>query len=269
MTRLLILALLAFSHSTFGKEIPPFLSDWVPTTKQLTEEEWYAANNDGTTWDVYLEGEHVKVKPFDFAKQEEPISLKLQDGTLISDEQGEFGAAVFWESKKGRTKLSEDHIRQFIQLGTRVFAISGLAHLGTDYGDFLELKRKGNGWRISRIAKLKDEPQKAVRESQTSLLVLTYSSLTRVSLDGSTKLIVQKGDWDGLIPRTLVMDGKGFAYVGFSQRVAKVELSTGKVVYLVPYAEIFENDLKRHKEKRLERILDSTQPPYRPTDDSK
>jgi len=250
MSRLLLIALLAMSYPAFGREIPASLSQWIPTAKKLSQDEWYAANNGGTTWDVYLEGEKVKIRRYDFGR-ETGATLKLDDGRLISDNRGEFGAAVIWESNEGRkSAISKQHIEQFIQLGTRVLAISGIAHLDTNIGEVVELKREASGWSVSRIAKLNDAPIKAIRESETSLLVLTYSTLSRVTLDGKTKVIVTKGDWDGLIPRSLIMDGKGFAYVGFSQRVAKVELKTGKVIYLIPYPEIFAEDLKTHKERR-------------------
>ena len=249
MNRRLLIALFAIGHSAFGGKVPASLSQWIPTAKKLSQDEWFAANNEGTTWDVYLEGEDVKIRPYEFGR-ETGASLKLRDGYLISDNRGEFGATLLWELNDGRkSKISEHPIEQFIQLDTRVFAISGLAHLDTNIGEVVELKRKASGWRVSRIAKLKDAPIKAIRETKTSLLVLTYSSLSQVSLDGRTKLIVPKGEWDGLIPRSLIMDKKGFAYVGFSQRVAKVELKTGKVVYLIPYPDIFAEDLKTYQRR--------------------
>jgi hypothetical protein len=237
-------------HSVFGKENPASLSQWIPTKKKLSEDEWYAANNDGTTWDVYLEGEEVKIRRYNF-DSETDAALKMRDGSLVSENRGEFGAAVFWDSNEGkRSKISGHHIEQFIQLGTRTLALSGLAHGDSNIGEVLEFKREVDGWIVSRIAELKDAPIKAIRESESSLLVLTYSSLSRVTLAGKTKLIVTKGEWDGLIPRSLIMDGKGFAYVGFRQRVAKVELKTGKVIYLIPYPEIFSEALKLHNERR-------------------
>ncbi|HVF73203.1 MAG TPA: hypothetical protein VM940_16495 [Chthoniobacterales bacterium] len=249
MNRLLITALLMVGGPAFGGKVPASLSEWVATEKKLTQDEWFAANNHGTTWDVYLEKDQVKVRPYKFGR-DTGASLKLSDGCLVSDNRGEFGATLFWKSNDGRkAKLSEDPIEQFIQVDSRILAISGLAHGGTNEGEVLELKRKGGDWKISRIAKLKDAPIKAIREAKTRLLVLTYSSLSRVSLDGGTKRIVPKGDWDGLIPRSLVMDGKGFAYVGFSQRVAKVDLKTGNVIYLVPSSEIFAEDLKTYKKR--------------------
>jgi hypothetical protein len=246
----LLVALVAMTYSALGKEIPTSLSRWTPTAKRLSKDEWYAANVNGTTWDVYLEGKDVKVRPYDFAR-ERPSSLELRDGRLISANRGEFGAAVFWAPNKGRRiTISEDPVEQFIQLVPRIFAISGLAHMGLNFGEVLEFKRKASAWKVSRIAKLKDAPIKAIRENETNLLVLTYSSLSRVSLAGRTTLIVGHGEWDGLIPRSLAMDEKGFAYVGFRQRVGKVELKTGKVTYFIPYPEIFAEDLNARNERR-------------------
>lgn len=245
ITRLLLVILLAISYSTFGEEIPASISQWSPTSKKLTQDELLAANNIGTTWEVFLEGEEVKIRPYD-SSTEADASLKLRDGRLISENRGEFGAAVYWESNDGKkSKISEHPIEQFIQLDARVFAISG--SIPGDIGEVVELNRTPGGWSVSRLAELKDTPIKVIKESETSLLVLTYSSLSRVWLKGKTEIIVPKGEWKGLSPRSLIMDGKGFAYVGFNQRVAKVELKTGKVIYLVPYPEIFADDLKRNK----------------------
>jgi hypothetical protein len=247
---LLIFLVCSWSMVVGGKEVPSSLSQWLPTQTVL-EGNWLAANNCGTTWDVYLDAGIVKVRPYEHCGSSNLRGLlKFADGNLYSENKGEWGTKVYWRPTTGKDEqISDIPVEQFIKMGKRFFAIAGLAHMGTNSGEVLEVKRTQSGWIFSRLAELIDAPLQIIPETDSTMLVLTYSSLSRIGLDGSSKLLVYHGDWDGLIPRSLLIDGKGFAYVGFTQRVAKVNLKTGNTVYLIPYPEIFEEDMKKYNEK--------------------
>lgn len=250
MKYLLPVLLFTWSMVASGKDAPLDLSQWLPTKVVPKKDMRFAANNCGTTWDVFLDAGIVKVRPYDDRGASNPGEiLKLADGELYSENRGEWGTKVYWTPNTGkREQISNHQIKQFIKMGQRIFAVAGIAHMGTNIGEVLEVKRSSSDWTFQRLAELKDAPMLVIPETASTMLVLTYSSLSRIGLDGSSKLIVSDGEWDGLIPRSLVIDGKGFAYVGFKQRVAKVDLKTGNTVYLIPYPEIFDEDLKKYKD---------------------
>jgi len=228
-----------------GRDAPPEVSKWIVTSKQLRAGTplWYAANHVGTPWEFYKSGTVIKVRRY--ARSDAPAIFQADRGKLVSYDHGEFGSQVYWAPDKGvRVLLSKDHVREFFAVSGRIMAISGIAHMGKNIGEVLQFSPDGESWKISRLCSLPDEPQVAVQETAATFLVLTYSALCRVSSDGTLKILVASAQWDGLQPRSLVVGEDGFAYVGFSQRVAKVNLKTGKTIYLVPYAEIFEDDLK-------------------------
>lgn len=237
---------MTITQTCLCKEIPSELSKWLPTLESYSapDPKFYAGNSFGTSWDVYLTQKGPKVRRF-----VEPLKsnrrLRLKNGVLSADHLGEFGSRVIWKPIYGRDETySNTFISEFVVLSGRIFGLSGLAHMDANWGMVVELNRKDTSWRIANFARLKDAPILAVKESAESMLVLTYSSLTRVSINGRIKQIVTNGKWDALCPRSLVTDGR-HAFVGFQQRVAKVDLETREVTYYIPYPEVFEDDLKK------------------------
>lgn len=227
------------------REIPSDLSNWIVTNENIgfSTSNYYAANRVGTVWEVYKKDKVLKVREY-FRGDADPM-IKVSGGKLSCNNRGEFGSTVYWEPDgDSKVELTHDHVRQFLTLSSQVFAVSGIAHMGTNIGEVLKFDRVKDVWKISQICKLPDEPQIIVPETAEAFLVLTYSGLCRVSVKGWIQLIVISAPWTGLHPRSLVIGEDGFAYVGFSQRVAKINLKTGDATYLIPHKEIFEDDLK-------------------------
>ncbi|WP_395751200.1 hypothetical protein [Prosthecobacter sp.] len=225
--------------------IPEKVSDWIPTDIDFAAMHPFygAANRVGTVWDVYKSAGNVKVRKNAW-KQDYP-SIEVAGGKLLCANDGEFGSTVFWQPGKAeKVAISHDQVQEFFSVSDHIYALSGIAHGGTNVGEVLSFVRAEKTWAISRLCKLADEPQVAVPETTKTFLVLTYSSLCRVSIDGWIQLLVVSARWNGLHPRSLVVGDDGFAYVGFSQRIAKVDLKTGDTTYLIPYEGIFEDDVK-------------------------
>jgi hypothetical protein len=245
--QLIVLVLLTVFSASIGAEsnVPEKVSDWIPTDTVFGSMHplWEAANRVGTVWDVYKSVGIIKVRKF--VRKDGYPAVEVAGGKLLCENNGEFGSTVFWQPDGAeRIAVSHDHVQHFFSISNRLYAISGIAHAGTNDGEVLSFVRAGNTWAASRLCKLVDEPQVAVPETTKTFLVLTYTGLCRVSLDGWIQLLVVSAEWSGLHPRSLVVGDDGFAYVGFSQRIAKVDLKTGNTTYLVPYEGIFENDLK-------------------------
>ena len=227
------------------KTFPEDISKWVTTTASFAGSHpmWFAANRVGAIWEVYKDGKSIKVRRYD--KRRNNLEIKFKDGILVSKNMGEFGASVMWQPTTGAAvEISKYPVKHFFEFSGNLYAFSGIAHMGTNIGQVLRFSREKDTWKIDLLCKLVDEPQLVVIESEKTCLILTYSGLCRVSTDGWIQLLVVSAEWEGLHPRSLVIGDDGFAYVGFSQRVAKVHLISGDTTYLVPYTEIFDEDLK-------------------------
>ncbi|MCB1086717.1 MAG: hypothetical protein KDM63_06705 [Verrucomicrobiae bacterium] len=235
--------------------VPENISAWIETEASFVEGHplWYAANGYGTVWDVYMAGGAIKVREYRFEEQE-VRTIDVPGGQLSCDNRGEWGAKVFWKPVGGDdVELSKHSVRRFFRVSESIFAIAGLAHMATNEGEVLRFSSEGKSWKVTRLCKLVDEPQVVAVENERTFLVLTYSGLSRVSLDGRQELLVVSAPWNGLHPRSLVVGNDGFAYVGFSQRVAKVDLETGDVRFLIPFEGIFEKDLEKMRRTKKKR----------------
>lgn len=184
--------LVVFSSSVAAESaIPEKVSDWIPTEIDFAQMHPFygAANRVGTIWDVYKDAGVVKARKF--TRKNDDIAIKLAGGKLLCANNGEFGSTVFWQPD-GAEKIEISHapVQQFFSVSDRIYAVSGIAHMGTNDGEVLAFERAGNKWAISRLCKLVDEPQIVVPEGTKTFLVLTYSSLCRVSTDGWIQLLV-------------------------------------------------------------------------------
>lgn len=245
-----VLLVVLSANVTAEPAIPEKVSDWIPTDIDFAQMHPFygAANRVGTVWDVYKDAGIVKVRKKVW-KQDNP-SIKVAGGKLLCANNGEFGSTVFWQPDGAeKAEISHAPVQQFFNVSDRIYAVSGIAHMGTNEGEVLAFERAGDKWAISRLCKLVDEPQIVAPEGTKTFLVLTYSSLCRVSTDGWIQLLVVSARWNGLHPRSLVVGDDGFAYAGFSQRIAKVDLKTGDTTYLIPYEGIFEEDMKTDSSK--------------------
>ncbi|MCB1061442.1 MAG: hypothetical protein KDN20_00815 [Verrucomicrobiae bacterium] len=230
------------------ENVPEDISDWIEAKVEFEEGHplWYAANGYGTVWDVYKVGNTIKVR--EFQTEEKSPTIDVPGGKLSCDNRGEWGATVFWKPEGGNEfTLSKHPVKQFFRVSEGIFAVAGLAHGSTNSGEVLLFSQEAESWKTTRLCKLIDEPQAVVVENERTFLVLTYSGLSRVSTEGWQKLLVVSAPWEGLHPRSLVVGNDGFAYVGFSQRVAKINLETGDARFLIPFEGIFERDLDRKR----------------------
>jgi len=185
-------------------------------------------------------------------------SLKVADGWLVGFNHGEWGGALYWFSPDGTEKyeISKGNIVDFIQASNRIFAISGLAHLGLSEGSILSISQSSNQtpWQITNRWRLPQAPEVVIQHPDGDLLIALSDSFVSVTLDGKIKTIVKEGRWGSLYPFSMVLSGDArTAYVGMRQFVAKVTLKNGRVSFLVPDRSYL-NQLPKEEEDRIRKI---------------
>lgn len=180
---------------------------------------------------------------------------RVNDGWLVAFNDGEFGAALYWFSANGDTgrKISDDQIVQFLRVGGRLVATEGLAHMTLSSGALIELKRSTpqGTWKASELRKLPAAPYSASAEADGTLLIVVSDGLVSVDSNNELKILLAEPLWSGLYPTSSALDGsQQKLYVGMRQYVVEVELTSGKVRWLIP-DESFINVLDADTEKAV------------------
>jgi hypothetical protein len=166
--------------------------------------------------------------------------IHVADGWIVGFDGGEFGGSLwsFSENGKNSYKISEGHFGEFLRIGGRIFELEGIAHMGTNRGQVMEIMRdaKDLRWQVKTFVKLHDAPYVVVPYDDNSMLVVTHAGLVRVSIHGQIQIIQEDTFWGGLYPESAVLDSHGTLFIGMNQGVAKLSsLQTGaKVEWMVP-----------------------------------
>lgn len=239
---------------------------------------FYAANYSKTTWCVSAKGG----KPFaqrredDTRKLERPqftakagkyregsIFRAVDDGWLIGFNQGEFGAALYWFNDDGTShyEISQHQIAAFFSLPDGLYAIEGLAHLGSSSGSIIRLGRPKTGarWQATTVQELPAAPE-AISLKQDGSMVLTLSD-SLVSLDRKHKIttILTNTPWGGLYPNSSILSAdEKKLYIGMRQFVGEFDLETHKLRFLIPSSE-FLNKLPKEDEDRIRKTYKGKQ----------
>ena len=162
--------------------------------------------------------------------------IQTDDGWLVSFNYGEFGAALWWFSKNGidSIKISEHHVNQFIALNNKFYAIEGLSHLGLSDGSIIEIVNKNGIWTTNKMIQCHESPEVFDIYDEHSFIIVFHKSIGIFQKDGDIKIITQTS-WNGLYPNSLVLSSDNSkVYIGMRQYVSEVNITSGKVKYLIP-----------------------------------
>lgn len=176
--------------------------DWVPATApQPMSDEWYAANH--SLKDIFVstdEGALVALeKPVDY-----PAEIATVHGKLVGEDKGEWGGSIKFMPDTGKDyTLVEENFQGFYTLEGRLFALTGLAHMGIDEGAIYEIIFRDGRWAADGIAKLDGCPE-AFSIVDNMLYLVTSNSLSTVSADGMIETLLDEAFWEGLYPTSIV-----------------------------------------------------------------
>jgi hypothetical protein len=82
-------------------------------------------------------------------------AVKLGGGTLVAVDKGEWGGGLEWSPTLGTTQtLLKDNVGALEPIDGGVLALSGLAHLDSNYGYVTRARRTASGWDVQEIARL-------------------------------------------------------------------------------------------------------------------
>lgn len=221
-------------------------------------------------WKVFKDGPVVKAvltKDDKAAKERPPFKpeaetfkdgyafFRVDDGWLVSFNQGEFGAALYWFDHTGtaKQKISNHHVVAFFPSSDGVLAIQGLAHLSSSRGSIIRLTRTKQ-WEANQVTLLPEAPKAGVLFPDGRLLLVLSASLVEYYKKGdweTLRFYIKDGDWSNFNPNSVVLtDDERKAYIGMRQFVAEYDFTVRTLRFLIP-AQSFLNKLPSKEEERI------------------
>ncbi|MDR2148790.1 MAG: hypothetical protein LBE91_20305 [Tannerella sp.] len=281
-TTIIILTLFTVSLLAFGQENVLFLKNW--NTYPIPEN-IMGYNSADKEWVVYLDSNEVravndrsytyrrnfanKKLPFEIEQLGVSDVIQVTDGYLVAFDRGEWGGGLFWYSKNGKkndeivNSMFSSPVVQFVKRDNRIYAITGLAHLGMSFGNIIEIKREREKWILEEFVKLPDAPNTIQLDSKDNMLVFTCSGLYSIDREANLDTLAIKirrpivpiieielpndtlriektpikrypnWEWGFLYPNSMVIQND-VVYVGMRGGVYKFDLATKKEEWLMP-----------------------------------
>ena len=158
----------------------------------------------------------------------------VPDGTIVAHNNGELGAALFWVSRSGATRLllGNPHVNDLIVTKQGVFAMTGLDHILDGSGQVLLIARGPRGeWRTTPFADVGAVAYAATMTPDGAMLVVTRTQLVKMAPSGAVT-ILHTGRWDqtfavgddvgtmsAFAPSSIVLTPGGVVYIGMTAAV--------------------------------------------------
>lgn len=131
---------------------------------------------------------------------------------------------LFFISRSGESSYKIDgfqRIEEIFDFGSKIYATSGLAHLGTNYGYILELSLDGN-WGISNKVELPEEPHILIHRNN-SLYIVTSQFILRVDKGMNIyKVLKSPVYWGNLYPSSAINDDKDI-FIAMRKGILKIK----------------------------------------------
>ena len=228
--------ILAFQCQARAQDFP---EGWV-VYPSPSADDFSCAAHSKRSWEVSREGKTIEVRlrqwrrdnplPFAIASEEGISGIngarhieKVTDGWLVGFDAGEFGGSLWWFSSEGesREQLWDDNVVGFTRDASGILALTGLSHLGSDYGKVLGVEKAQEGdWKAEALADLGAAPRTFTSESPESLLVVTTDGLVRVERTGVTELLFPMDRF--LYPNSMTLALDGVIHVGMRHFIMRL-----------------------------------------------
>ena len=117
------------------------------------------------------------------------IVVEVANGWLVARDAGEWGGDALAVGRSGVVeRIIEGNVFGFARVGDSLFALTGLAHLGSDYGTVHELSFRDGRWRATPLVALPGAPM-GFNVIDGHILVVTMQDVAAIGVDGSVQLL--------------------------------------------------------------------------------
>ena len=107
----------------------------------------------------------------------------MGDGWLVGTNFGEFGGSLWWIGRRGAVRhLARANVIELVTLGSDLYVVSGLAHMGSDTGDLLRVRQTRRGVVVEHALELPSSPER-IWPREEALFVGTLRGIVKVDAD--------------------------------------------------------------------------------------
>lgn len=196
------------------------MSDFKVIDPYEDEERLRCANHWMEDWVVDSSDGNVQIQKLGRNNPTES-TLYTYGGVLIGTDHGEFGGKLVWKNGQEQVVLHNANITGLVDDGEYVYAVGGVAHMSTDKGYALKLKRKDGKFIVEKTLKLNSRPAGVVRIDAGKLAVAGNQGVQLIENDSVKQLSL--ASVSVLYPNSVAIDEAGDIYVGMRFAVAKFE----------------------------------------------
>ncbi len=117
-------------------------------------------------------------------------STAVPGGRLVGTDLGEFGGGLYFvdDATGVEHRVLADNIIGIFQVGSRLVALGGLAHMATNYGTAFEIARKHGNYSAAAWRHLPGAPRRGELQKDGRLLVFTEDGVVLLSEDGTLEM---------------------------------------------------------------------------------
>ena len=185
----------------------------------------------------------------------------VDDGWLIGEDRGEFGADLWWFSKDGKQsyRISGARIVAFFTRADGLYALydrPGLFAGKSSGGGVMRFAREKGRWQGQEVMKLPFRPC-AISVCRDGRMLITLSrALVAVGSDLKMQTLLEDAPWDMLGPGSSVLPAdESKLYIGMRQYVGEFNLETKKLRLLIP-SDLFLNKLSKEEDASIRKQFD-------------
>lgn len=233
----------------FKNEITNLKTNRVPTSQEASNFKF----NSKTEYEVYKENDIGYYRSYDYNRIKGPgialkidwnknnnrdfggkqQNVKLSNGYLIGFDKGEFGGSLYWFDNNGieNYKICSGNIKDILILKDKILVTEGLAHLGSDSGQILELIQENGKWVSKKYIDLNNVPYATNLNTKNELIILTSKQLLKVTENKQVSELISQGFWSGLYPNSSIIQND-VIYFGMRNGILKMNLNTEKIEWL-------------------------------------
>jgi hypothetical protein len=158
--------------------------------------------------------------------------LHLGKEWLLAYDAGEWGGGLWLTNEDGsKTKrILSDNVREMVPLEEGVLVLSGLAHMGIDFGNaFIFSNPDGMNISLQHAVHLDGEPSAYAKEPDGSVLFVTTYGLRRVTKSGELQRLTYFPKWTRQqYPNSMAISSDGSIFVAMRMFVLKLRAESSK-----------------------------------------
>jgi hypothetical protein len=148
---------------------------------------------------------------------------KVPDGFLVGLNKGEFGGGLYFINSDGLSGYEMGkflNIRSIFEHNWTIFSIEGLAHLGVNRGQIIQIFKEDNLWKYKTLTQLIEAPT-LITDYNDEKIIVTSQYILKFRKDlVVTEILKSPMYWGMLYPSSIIIDHNDYLY-GHAKRCAE------------------------------------------------